>query len=27
VLFLSCYLSDHVTGERILATAGGVMSQ
>jgi NAD(P)-dependent dehydrogenase (short-subunit alcohol dehydrogenase family) len=27
VHFLSCYLSDHVTGEHILATAGGVMGQ
>ncbi len=27
VLFLASYLSDHITGERILVTAGGVMSQ
>jgi 3alpha(or 20beta)-hydroxysteroid dehydrogenase len=26
-LFLSCHLSDHITGEHILATAGDIMSQ
>jgi len=26
-LFLACYLSDHVTGEHLLATGGDVMSQ
>lgn len=26
-LFLACYLSDHVTGEHILATGGDLMSQ